>query len=114
VLLCTRYYYGHNTRIWWAGHAARIKDVRNAYTILAENLKVRVHLEDVGVDGKEERGMDSSRSEKVPVAGSCEHGNEHLGFIKGGEFSDQLSDCQLLKSSAACYCWSRSSRDENH
>jgi hypothetical protein len=23
-----------------------------------------------------------------PVAGSCEHGNEHLGSIKGGEFHD--------------------------
>jgi hypothetical protein len=31
------------------------------------------------------------------VAGSCEHGNEPLGSIKGGEFRDQLSDCQLLK-----------------
>jgi hypothetical protein len=25
------------------------------------------------------------------VAGSCEHGNEHSGSIKGGEFLDQLS-----------------------
>jgi hypothetical protein len=26
------------------------------------------------------------------VVGSCEHGNELLGFMKGGEFLDQLSD----------------------
>jgi hypothetical protein len=29
--------------------------------------------------------------------GTCEHGNETTGFIKGGEFLDQLSDRQLLK-----------------
>jgi hypothetical protein len=27
----------------------------------------------------------------------CECGNEPSCFIKGGEFVDQLSDCQLLK-----------------
>jgi hypothetical protein len=26
------------------------------------------------------------------VEGCCEHGNEHLGSIKGGEYPDQLSD----------------------
>jgi hypothetical protein len=31
------------------------------------------------------------------VAGSCEHGDEPLGSIKGGEFFDQLSDCYVLK-----------------
>jgi len=31
------------------------------------------------------------------VAGYCEYGNEPSGFIKGGEFVDQLSDFQLLK-----------------
>jgi hypothetical protein len=35
------------------------------------------------------------------VAGSSEHGNELLGSIKGGEFLDQLSDCQLLKKDSA-------------
>jgi hypothetical protein len=29
--------------------------------------------------------------------GSCEHGNEPLGSIKGGEFLDWLSDYYLLK-----------------
>jgi hypothetical protein len=30
------------------------------------------------------------------MTGSCEHGNEPSGPIKGGEFLDYLSDCQLL------------------
>jgi hypothetical protein len=37
-------------------------------------------------------GLNSSGLGKGPVAGSCEHGNEHLGFIKGREFLDQLND----------------------
>jgi hypothetical protein len=35
------------------------------------------------------------------VAGCCEHGNEPSGSIKGGEFVDQLSDCQLVKKDSA-------------
>jgi hypothetical protein len=31
------------------------------------------------------------------MAGSCEHGNEPSGFIKGEEFLDQLRDHNLLK-----------------
>jgi hypothetical protein len=31
------------------------------------------------------------------VADSCEHVNELSGSVKGGEFLDYLSDCQLLK-----------------
>jgi hypothetical protein len=31
------------------------------------------------------------------VAGSCEHGNRHLGSIKVGEFLDQLNDYDFLK-----------------
>jgi len=33
-------------------------------------------------------GLDSSGSEWGPVAGSCEHGNEASGYIKGGEILD--------------------------
>jgi hypothetical protein len=36
------------------------------------------------------------------VAGRCEHGNEHSETIKDGELLDYLSDCWLLKDSAAC------------
>jgi hypothetical protein len=31
------------------------------------------------------------------TAGPCEHGNETSGFMKGGEFIDQLSNCELSK-----------------
>jgi hypothetical protein len=35
---------------------------------------------------------------------SCyEHGNEPSGSIKGGEFIDKLSDCQLLKKDSASF-----------
>jgi hypothetical protein len=38
------------------------------------------------------------------VAGSCKHGNEPSGSIKGEEWFDQLIDYQLFKASAA---WSQ-------
>jgi len=41
--------------------------------------------------------MDSTGSEQDPAAGSCEHGNKHLGFITGG---DQLSNYQLLRNNS--------------
>jgi hypothetical protein len=37
------------------------------------------------------------------VAGSSEHLSEVSGSTKGGEFLDELSDCQLLKD---CAPWS--------
>jgi hypothetical protein len=33
-------------------------------------------------------GLDTSGSGQGPVVGSCEHINEHLCSIKGGEFLD--------------------------
>jgi len=35
------------------------------------------------------------------VAGSCEHGNELLGFIKGGIYLGKLSDHQFPKKDSA-------------
>lgn len=32
---------------------------------------------------------------------SCVHGNKPLGFINGGKFLDQLSDCLLLEEDSA-------------
>jgi hypothetical protein len=46
---------------------------------------------------------DSFRHRRVqtgPVVGFCEHGNESSGIVKGGQFPDQPSDCQLHKDSA--------------
>jgi hypothetical protein len=37
--------------------------------------------------------------------GSCEHGNEFLGSVKGGEFFDKLSNCLLLKKDSAVWNW---------
>jgi hypothetical protein len=37
------------------------------------------------------------------VAGSCEHGNEPLGSIKGGEFLDCLTGYKLLKMDSAAW-----------
>jgi len=33
-------------------------------------------------------GLDSTGSEWIQAVSPCEHGNETLGFIKGGEFHD--------------------------
>lgn len=35
----------------------------------------------------------SIRLGQGPVVGSCEHNDERLFFLKGGNFLDQLSDC---------------------
>jgi hypothetical protein len=37
-------------------------------------------------------GLDSSDSGYGPAAGSCEHGNEPSGSIKGREFLDYLNE----------------------
>jgi hypothetical protein len=69
-----------------------------------EIVKVRGHLEALGVDGriilewilwKEGEGckLDSSASGQGQVAGSCGHDNELSSSIKGGEFLEWLSDC---------------------
>jgi hypothetical protein len=39
-------------RMIWAGHVARMGEIRNAYKVLVENLKGRDHSEDVGIDGR--------------------------------------------------------------
>jgi hypothetical protein len=39
------------------------------------------------------------------VAGSCEHGNEPSGSIRGGEVPDRLSDHHLLKDDSAPRIW---------
>jgi hypothetical protein len=35
------------------------------------------------------------------MASSCGHGNEPSGSVKGEEFLDYLSDCELLKKDCA-------------
>jgi hypothetical protein len=52
-------------------------------------------------------GLDASGSQ-VPVADSCERGNEPSDSVRGGVFLDELSDYQLLKK--YCVPWSYSVR----
>jgi hypothetical protein len=42
-------------------------------------------------------GLDSFGLRSGPVAGFCEHGNEHSRFIKDEEFIEYLSDYQVMK-----------------
>ena len=39
------------------------------------------------------------------MAGCCEHGNEHSGSVKCGEFCDWLRNDQLLKNDPAPWIW---------
>jgi hypothetical protein len=41
--------------------------------------------------------LDSTGSGQKPVACSCEHSNEPSDYMKGVQFINQPSDCQLLK-----------------
>ena len=36
----------------WAGHVARMRERRGAYSVLSGNLRERDHFEDVGLDGR--------------------------------------------------------------
>jgi len=47
--------------------------------------------------------MDKSGSGQEPEAGSCEHGNETSGYMKGKELFDQPSDHQLLEKDFALW-----------
>jgi len=48
-------------------------------------------------------GLNSAGSGWSPVAGSCEHGNEPSGSVKGDGVLDQLNDYQLLKEDSASW-----------
>jgi hypothetical protein len=84
----------------WAGHVAHMRELKNEYKILSENLKGRYHLEDLGIDEKiildwisggkrmERCEVDASGSGQGPAGGSSEHGNEISGSIKDEEFLD--------------------------
>jgi hypothetical protein len=72
--------------------------MRNAYKIPVGKPERKTPLErprrrpqdNIKTDFKTNRvqrcGLDSSGSGYGPVAGSCEHGNEHSGSTKGGYF----------------------------
>jgi len=72
----------------------RVTSMRMHTQFQSENLKVRDHKEALGADLKRAlqwilrvlTGLSGSGQELE--AGSCEHGNEPSGSIKGGEFLD--------------------------
>jgi hypothetical protein len=82
------------------GHVARMGDTRNAYNILFAKPEGKRPLgrprhrweDNIGMDlmeivgGRRRCGLDASGSGLGAVVGSCEHGNESSGSIKGGEF----------------------------
>jgi hypothetical protein len=81
----------------WTGHVAGMGDMRDACKVLSENLKGE-QLEELGVDGSYcymlgGCGLNSSGSRLAAGSGSCEHCDEHLCSITGGEF---LSKCYIL------------------
>jgi hypothetical protein len=90
----------------WAEPAVRMAVIKHVQNLL-HYLKERDHLVELGTEErmsklilsflKEKRyELDSNGSGQVPVAGSCEHGNEPAGCMRGGEFVGQLSDCDSL------------------
>jgi hypothetical protein len=84
-------------RLRCAGHVARMGATHTKFC--SENLKGRDKSEDPNVDGRiilewilGKRGgicrLNASASGYGTVAGCCERGNEHSGFMKCGEFLD--------------------------
>jgi len=72
-----------------------------------ENLKEMDNSKDLSIDGRiiwilEINGLDSSGSGQGPVVGTCKHGNEPLGSIKGRYW---LTDYYLLKKDSAPWSW---------
>jgi hypothetical protein len=59
--------------------------------------------DDIKIDSVRGHGLDSSGSEKGPVAGICEQSSKPPGYIKGEEFIYYLNDCQLLKKDSAAW-----------
>jgi hypothetical protein len=86
-------------RMRWAGHVARMGEVRGAYNILVGKPErrrplgrprcrwednIKMNLGEIGFGGC---GLDSFASGWGQVASSCEHGNEPSGYIKCGNLT---------------------------
>jgi hypothetical protein len=94
----------HNSfnRIIWVRHVARVGGMRKADIILVGGSEGRRPLgrprrkwEDNIIMDLEKivcEGVDWMHLAWQPVEGCCEHGNEPVGSIKGGEFLDYLRD----------------------
>jgi hypothetical protein len=83
-------------RMRWAGHVARMGEVRGACNILVGRSEGRRPLgrprrrweNNIKMDLREIGFWDVDWIHWAQVAGSCEHGNEPSGSIKYGEFLD--------------------------
>jgi hypothetical protein len=80
-----------------AGKAARFEEKNTHTTFLSEDLKELYHLGGLNVDGRLilKRILKKYGMTIWTVAGSCGHSVAQLGSTRGGQFVDQLSDCQL-------------------
>ena len=83
----------------WAGHVARIGDVRRLYRILVGKLEGKRplgrptrrwenNINESSGSGMWEYGLDRVSRGQGKVAGTCDCGSEPLGSIKCGEFLD--------------------------
>jgi len=88
----------------WAAHAARMGKTRNSCRNLVGRPEGKTYSENLDVAGKiilqwvlgkrwGKWGLDASGSGQGSMAEPCEHGTVPSGYIKCGEFLDQLSDC---------------------
>jgi hypothetical protein len=76
--------------IIWVGDVACMGKEKCNTKCWLGNVMGRDYVEDLDMDGKiilevGRCGLDASGSEQGQVVGSCEHGNEPLCSIKGGE-----------------------------
>jgi hypothetical protein len=74
--------------------------ILSCITSLLDERYGRDHFKDLGIDGtilkstlKTRVCLDPCGSGQRPETGSYEHGNQSLGFIKWGEFLDELRNC---------------------
>jgi hypothetical protein len=89
-------------RMRWAGHVARMEEKRNAYRILVGKPEgnrplgrprrrgvnnIKIDLREIGCEWY---GLGQTVSGLGPLEGSCEHGEEPLGFIKCWKVLEQL------------------------
>jgi len=86
----------------WEEHVARMEEKRGVYRVLVGKPEGTIPLGRTGVDGRIilsgcsgsgmwGHGLDRAGSGCGQVAGTCECGNEHSGFIKCEEFLVQLT-----------------------
>jgi hypothetical protein len=98
-------------RVRREGRVTGVVRVRNVCKIFIGKLEREVPLGIPGPRWQDNIKMDVKHCSRmwtgcisvriVSSGGSCEHGNETSGYIKGGEFLDYLSDHQLFKYDSA-------------